>query len=103
MNYTTVYVGNQAQIQAQTQTQAQAQSQTQEHGSADIETILEELLGGNIYTTRSCKQYKIEYDSDLEAFTSPDMKKSEYFISIDYLKRYLDSKNPQKQDCPKNS
>ena len=55
------------------------------------------------YTARSCKQYKLQYNSNLKAFTSPDMKKSEYFINKDYLKRYLDSKNPQKSNCPTNS
>lgn len=56
-----------------------------------------------IYTSRSCKQYKIQYNSSLWAFTSPNMQKSEYFINKDYLKRYLDSKNPQKANCPVNS
>ena len=76
------------------------------------ENILESLLGDSqsttdtseeIYIARSCKQYKLQYNTSLNAFTSPDMKKSEYFINKDYLKRYLDSKNPQKSDCPINS
>ena len=88
----------------------------------DIENMLQSLLNkdsqGNwnesltetitdtseeIYTARSCKQYKIEYNSSLWAFTSPNMQKNEYFINKDYLKRYIDSKNPQKPNCPVNS
>lgn len=76
------------------------------------EAVIENLLGNTpsttdtseeIYIARSCKQYKLQYNSSLNAFTSPDMKKSEYFINKDYLKRYLDSKNPQKSNCPINS
>lgn len=79
---------------------------------ASPEAVIENLLGNTtsttdtseeIYTARSCKQYKLQYNSSLNAFTSPDMKKSEYFINKDYLKRYLDSKNPQKSNCPINS
>lgn len=80
--------------------------------SASPESAIENLLKSTqtttdtteeTYTTRSCKQYKLQYNSNLKAFTSPDMKKSEYFINKDYLKRYLDSKNPQKSNCPINS
>lgn len=79
---------------------------------ASPEAVIENLLGNTpsttdtseeIYIARSCKQYKLQYNSSLNAFTSPDMKKSEYFINKDYLKRYLDSKNPQKSNCPINS
>ena len=56
-----------------------------------------------IYITRNCKQYKIQYNKSLWVFTSPNLKKAEYFINKEYLKRYIDSKNPQKENCPKNS
>ena len=91
----------------------------------DIETLIKELLNtwnnssiqNNIernkenikdsneetYISRSCKQYKIQYNQSLWAFTSPDLKKSEYFVNKEYLKRYIDSKNPQKEGCPQNS
>jgi uncharacterized protein (DUF1697 family) len=55
-----------------------------------------------VYTSRSCKVYNIQYLDSLEAYTSPDLKKTEYFISSDYLKRYIDSKNPQANNCPIN-
>lgn len=54
------------------------------------------------YTSRSCKVYNIEYISNLWAYTSPNLNKKEYFVSIDYFKRYVDSKNPQKYNCPSN-
>lgn len=55
-----------------------------------------------IYKSRSCKEYKLQYNSDLWAFTSPDLQKTEYFINKDYFKRYIDSKNPRKEWCPSN-
>ena len=55
-----------------------------------------------VYTSRSCKVYNIEYISNLWAYTSPDLKKREYFVNIDYFKRYIDSKNPQQYNCPIN-
>ena len=54
------------------------------------------------YTSRSCKVYNIEYISNLWAYTSQNLNKSEYFVNIEYFKRYLDSKNPQKSGCPIN-
>lgn len=54
------------------------------------------------YTSRNCKFYNIEYNSGLWVYTSPNLKKKEYFISSDYLKRYIDSKNPQTNNCPTN-
>ncbi len=56
-----------------------------------------------IYISRSCKQYRIQYNQSLWVYTSPNLKKTEYFISKEYLKRYIDSKNPQKENCPQNS
>lgn len=56
-----------------------------------------------IYISRSCKQYRIQYITWMWVFTSPDMQKKEYFLNKDYLKRYIDSKNPQKEMCPQNS
>ena len=57
---------------------------------------------GSTYTSRSCKTYNIKYLDNLWVYISPDMKKTEYFINVDYLKRYIDSKNPQKSGCPSN-
>lgn len=54
------------------------------------------------YTSRSCKVYNIEYISNLGVYTSSDLKNKEYFINSDYLKRYIDSKNTQKYNCPNN-
>jgi hypothetical protein len=51
------------------------------------------------YISRSCKPYNIEYISELDAYTSPDLKKKEYFVNFDYLKRYVDSKNAQNAEC----
>jgi hypothetical protein len=58
------------------------------HGSA-----LENNYSDFTYTSRSCKEYTLHYLSDLEARTSPNLNKAEYFISVDYLERYIDSKN----------
>ena len=54
------------------------------------------------YTSRSCKIYNIEYIDSLWVYTSPNLIKKEYFINIDYLERYIDSKNPQQYNCPNN-
>lgn len=54
------------------------------------------------YTSRSCKVYNIIYNPSLDSYTSPDLKKTEYFISAAYFKRYIDSKNPQVSWCPTN-
>ena len=54
------------------------------------------------YTSRSCKVYNIEYISNLWAYTSPNLNKKEYFVNVDYFKRYVDSKNPQVYNCPSN-
>ena len=51
------------------------------------------------YISRSCKPYNIEYIPELDAYTSPDLKKKEYFVNFDYLKRYVDSKNAQNAEC----
>ncbi len=51
------------------------------------------------YISRSCKPYTIEYIQSLNVYTSPDLNKKEYFVSIDYLKRYVDSKNAQSTEC----
>ena len=54
------------------------------------------------YTSRSCKKYNIEYIEWLDAYTSPDLQKKEYFVSIEYLKRYIDSKNKPQANCSTN-
>ena len=59
-------------------------------------------VSDEIYKSRSCKEYKIQYNSTLWAYTSPDLQKTEYFINKEYFKRYIDSKNPQKDWCPTN-
>lgn len=51
------------------------------------------------YTSRSCKMYRIEYIELLNAYTSPDLLKKEYFVNTDYLKRYIDSKNKKNTEC----
>lgn len=51
------------------------------------------------YVSRSCKPYTVEYIQSLNAYTSPDLRKREYFVNIDYLKRYVDSKNAQNAEC----
>ena len=56
-----------------------------------------------VYTTRSCKKYNIQYISNLNVYTSPNLSKVEYFISPDYLKRYIDSKNKRVEWCPENN
>ncbi len=55
-----------------------------------------------LYTSRSCKTYDIEYLNDLWVYSSKNLIKTEYFVNTDYFKRYIDSKNPQKTDCPTN-
>lgn len=67
------------------------------HGSA-----LENHYSDFTYTSRSCKEYTLHYSSDLEARTSPNLNKAEYFISVDYLERYIDSKNLYKTWCQNN-
>lgn len=58
-----------------------------------------ESISSSKYISRSCKPYNIEYISTLNVYTSPDLNKKEYFINIDYLKRYVDSKNAQNAEC----
>ena len=55
-----------------------------------------------VYTSRSCKKYTIKYYEDIDAFSSPDLKKQEYFVSKEYFKRYIDSKNKPVDGCPTN-
>ena len=55
-----------------------------------------------VYIARSCKEYKIQYNSQLWVFTSPNLNKNEYFVNKEYFKRYIDSKNKWKQWCPTN-
>ena len=54
------------------------------------------------FTSRSCKNYNIEYLSNLWVYSSQNLLRTEYFINADYFKRYIDSKNPQKNWCPTN-
>ena len=51
------------------------------------------------YTARNCKSYTIIYDPSVNAYTSPDFKKTAYFINADYLKRYIDSRNQKPANC----
>ena len=55
-----------------------------------------------VYISRSCKRYIIRYNSDLWVYTSPNLLKNEYFVSKDYFKRYVDSKNNRIDGCPTN-
>lgn len=55
------------------------------------------------YTARNCNVYKIEYLDDLWVYTSPDMKNVAYFISADYLKKFIDQNVTGKEWCPKSS
>ena len=65
-------------------------------------TTYTESISSSKYISRSCKPYNIEYISTLNVYTSPDLNKKEYFINIDYLKRYVDSKNAQNAECYTN-
>ncbi len=51
------------------------------------------------YISRSCKPYTVEYIQSLSVYTSPNLNKREYFVNIDYFKRYVDSKNVQSYEC----
>ena len=54
------------------------------------------------YISINCNIYKIKHIDDLNVYTSDNLQKKEYFINQEYLKRYIDSKNPQKSGCPTN-
>jgi len=56
-------------------------------------------IPNEIYVSRSCKPYNIQYVESLNAYTSPDLNKSEYFVNVEYFKRYIDSKNAQNAEC----
>ena len=55
------------------------------------------------YISRSCKPYTIQYVTSLNAYTSPDLRKTEYFVNVDYFKRYVDSKNVRNAECSPNN
>jgi peptidoglycan hydrolase CwlO-like protein len=55
-----------------------------------------------VYISRSCKKYTIRYSESLNVYTSPNLNMNEYFISKDYFKRYIDSKNKYQSGCPTN-
>lgn len=55
-----------------------------------------------VYISRSCKRYTIQYSDSLNVYTSPNLNKNEYFVNKDYFKRYVDSKNKYQQWCPTN-
>ncbi len=102
------------------------QTKVSEDSWDDIDKLINQLLGSNttnndqsydeiernknnlsnvsdeIYKSRSCKEYKIQYNPTLWVYTSPNLQKAEYFINKEYFKRYIDSKNPQKEWCPTN-
>ena len=73
--------------------------------SQSIERNKQNISSSNdeVYISRSCKEYRIQYNTWLWVFTSPDIKKAEYFINKDYFKRYIDSKNKQVEGCPTNA
>lgn len=72
-------------------------------GTEDIEDLINSLLSWSanyeIYESRSCESYRIEFNSELSAYTSPNMRTTEYFINPDYFKRYIDSKNTPNAAC----
>ena len=55
-----------------------------------------------VYVARSCKKYTITYSDSLNVYTSPNLNISEYFVTKDYFKRYIDSKNKYQSGCPTN-
>lgn len=55
-----------------------------------------------VYVARSCKRYTITYSDSLKVYTSPNLNTNEYFISKEYFKRYIDSKNKYQSWCPTN-
>lgn len=57
----------------------------------------------SVYVSRSCKPYNIEYIDYLNVYSSPDLKKKEYFINVEYFKRYIDSKNVWNAECNQNN
>lgn len=76
----------------------------------EIEKIINDLLQDSstdenyeIYESRSCEKYRIEFNDILSAYTSPDLKTTEYFINLEYFKRYIDSKNTQNVACNNKS
>lgn len=79
-------------------------TQEDSHYSADeVNTSnINSIWWDEIYVSRSCKSYRIQYIESLNAYTSPDLKKTEYFVNIDYFKRYIDSKNSQNAECYAN-
>lgn len=72
------------------------------NNKAQLTTSKEPQDEDEYYIARSCKKYKIEYLNNLGVYTSPNLKKDEYFISKDYFKRYIDSKNKRTDWCPTN-
>ena len=69
------------------------------HSSAEEVNNTQLTVWDEIYISRSCKPYTIQYIEALNAYTSPDLKKNEYFVNTDYFKRYIDSKNAQNAEC----
>ena len=67
--------------------------------SSNSQTTQNTNYWNDTYISRSCKPYTIYYITSLNAYTSPNLKKPEYFINIDYLKKYVDSKNVQNAEC----
>ena len=55
-----------------------------------------------VYIARSCKKYTIQYSESLNVYTSPNLNMNEYFVSKEYFKRYVDSKNKYQSWCPTN-
>lgn len=72
------------------------------NNKTQVTTTKEPADEDEYYIARSCKKYKIEYLDNLGVYSSPNLKKEEYFISKDYFKRYIDSKNKQIEWCPTN-
>lgn len=62
----------------------------------------EDIIENEVYVARSCKEYNLQYLYDLWVYSSSSLNKLEYFVNLDYFKRYIDSKNKQKDWCPTN-
>ena len=71
--------------------------------NTNTNTNYAQYYDSSTYISRSCKPYTIQYIDSLSAYTSPDLKTTEYFVNTDYFKRYVDSKNVRNAECSPNN
>jgi len=64
-----------------------------------IEGLIGGLVDDNIHIAPNCKQYSIDYDTDRDAYYSPELVVMHYFISRDALRKYISYNNPWKWEC----